>query len=129
MNSCIFCNIPSENKLMETQNFYVLFDINPVQEGHLLIISKAHIMNVVNLDETMLLELGKLEQSLVTIIEANFDVLGVTLERNNGRTMMAGTHFHEHLIPRYPGDKFFDNQEIVKFELDTDRLKALIIEN
>ncbi|MDH5042634.1 HIT family protein, partial [Enterococcus faecalis] len=40
MDKCIFCHgISNEDVLIQTDNFFVVFDIDPIQEGHLLIIS------------------------------------------------------------------------------------------
>ena len=45
-NDCIFCMIvegklPS-SKVYETENLYAFLDLNPVHEGHTLIIPKKH---------------------------------------------------------------------------------------
>lgn len=40
--SCIFCNIPKENYLYETEKSYVLLDKYPLAPGHLLVIPKSH---------------------------------------------------------------------------------------
>lgn len=41
--TCIFCHhIQSKAILLQTEHFKVVFDIDPVQTGHLLLISKEH---------------------------------------------------------------------------------------
>ncbi len=63
MDKCIFCHgISNEDVLIQTDNFFVVFDIDPIQEGHLLIISKKHIMNISQLSNDLLLELSILEK-------------------------------------------------------------------
>ena len=86
---------------METFHFQVVLDIEPIQQGHLLIMTKNHLRHIAELSEEQLLELGQLEQRLIGIIEHNFDVLGVTIAQNNGNAMDPAAHFHVHVIPRY----------------------------
>ncbi len=120
---CIFCHgIKEEQILTTTKNFIVIYDINPIQIGHLLIISKEHYKNIQDVPPAILTELIMLEQQLTQIIENNFDVLGVSIISNNGRVMDEGTHFHVHIIPRYANDAFWDNQNIIQHDLSTEKL-------
>ena len=41
--TCIFCHQLNENDILyQTEHFKVVWDIDPIQTGHLLIISKKH---------------------------------------------------------------------------------------
>lgn len=127
MDKCIFCHgISNEDVLIQTDNFFVVFDIDPIQEGHLLIISKKHIMNISQLSNDLLLELSILEKKIINVIENNFQVLGTTMAINNGRTMDDGVHFHVHIIPRYTNDEFWENIKIHKQKLDKQKLKNIL---
>lgn len=127
MDKCIFCHgISNEDVLIQTDNFFVVFDIDPIQEGHLLIISKKHIMNISQLSNDLLLELSILEKKIINDIENNFQVLGITMAINNGRTMDDGVHFHVHIIPRYTNDEFWENIKIHKQKLDKQKLKNIL---
>jgi len=127
MENCIFCNnIYPEQKIKETENFFMIFDINPIQKGHLLIISKNHYANIYDLPREKLHELIDLEKSIIKIIENNFEVLGVTSIKNNGHSMMEGTHFHTHIIPRYIKDDFWTNQKVKQHSLDSHSLGSLL---
>ncbi|MCL2112743.1 MAG: HIT family protein [Streptococcaceae bacterium] len=122
--TCIFCTkILPEQVLTETENFKVVFDINPVQMGHLLIISKKHYMDIRECSREILLDLVNLEKKLVEKIYEVFDVDGVTIIENNGAIMDKGTHLHVHIIPRWKNDKFWDNQLIVVHKNDIKKLK------
>ncbi len=124
---CVFCHgIKKEQILATTDNFFIVYDINPIQTGHLLIISKKHYQNIQNVPSTILTELIMLEQYLSQIIENNFDVLGVSIIMNNGRVMDEGTHFHVHIIPRYAKDAFWDNQNIIQHNLSLKKLSQLL---
>lgn len=117
-NKCIFCNeIKPEQILFETDNFNVVFDIDPIQDGHLLIISKKHLTNLTELSKEYLLELVTLEHTLTRKLEKNFPLLGVSIIQNKGKTMDEGTHFHVHMVPRYAEDDFWSNQKVVQHKL------------
>ncbi len=124
---CIFCHgIKKEQILATTDNFFIIYDINPIQIGHLLIISKKHYDNIKNVPFAILTELIMLEQYLSQVIENNFDVLGVSIIMNNGRVMDENTHFHAHIIPRYTKDTFWDNQHVIQHNLSLKKLSQLL---
>lgn len=124
---CIFCNeIKEEQILLETASFEVIFDIDPIQLGHLLIISKSHTESIIDLTSETLLELIILEKKIVEVLENNFDILGVSIIQNNGKVMDEGTHFHVHVVPRYTEDKFWDNQTVVRRNIDINHLKQVL---
>ncbi len=124
---CKFCHeIANEQILFTTKNYQVVLDIDPIQQGHLLIISKKHIDNLCRLSAEESLELITLEQKLVHVLETNFPVLGVTIAQNNGRLMDPGTHFHVHVIPRYSEDGFWDTVHVEEKEFAVAQLKELL---
>lgn len=111
--TCIFCEgIEEKQILMQTENFKVVLDIDPIQSGHLLIISKQHIMDVRNLSDLALIELFELQKQIISLFEAHFSVDGMSIIQNNGTIMDEGTHFHVHIVPRYKGDEFWTHQKV-----------------
>lgn len=113
--TCIFCDlIKPEQVLLETGHFKLVFDIDPIQTGHLLLMSKAHVMSLTDLPKPVLHELVELEASLVALLEQNLPISGVTLASNDKGLMDSGTHFHRHLIPRQAGDGFWDSLDLPK---------------
>ena len=124
---CIFCNeIKEEQILLETASFKVIFDSDPIQLGHLLIISKSHADSIIDFTSETLLELIILEKKIVEALENNFNILGVSIIQNNGKVMDDGTHFHVHVVPRYTEDKFWDNQTVAKRNIDINQLKQIL---
>ncbi|MGK0554641.1 HIT family protein [Macrococcus capreoli] len=116
---CIFCDgIKKEQIIYETEHFKVVFDIDPEQEGHMLLISKHHYMNYLDLPDEIAFELIHIERKMIRILEDEMNIYGVTLIRNNGRVMDNGTHFHEHIIPRYKDDKFWSKKETKPMTFD-----------
>ena len=123
--SCIFCSeITDEQILVESKSFKVIFDIDPVQLGHLLIISKSHIMDLREINIPQFIELMDLEKSIIEILENHFSITSVSVIQNNGPIMDEGTHFHVHLIPRYIDDNFWDNQIVKEHKLSLQELKV-----
>ena len=119
--NCIFCHqLKKDQILMATNYFKVLFDIDPIQYGHILIVAKRHVMNFNALTECETEDLVKLQKFLITLLEDEFGI-GVTVVFNNGQMMEQHTHFHLHLIPRYSDDRFWDE---VKVEMRDPRITS-----
>ena len=111
MEDCIFCKIsageiPSE-KILETDNFFVIKDINPKTKGHSLVISKKHFKTLLDMPSSLFGEF------LETAKDAAFNLLkeeqagGFNLAMNNFK--IAGQlvdHVHLHVLPRKEGDGF-----------------------
>lgn len=111
--TCIFCEgIETKQILIQTDNFKVVLDIDPIQSGHLLIISKQHFMDIRELSDSALMELFKLQKQIINVYETHFSIDGLTIIQNNGAIMDEGTHFHIHIVPRYKGDDFWTYQEV-----------------
>ena len=71
--TCIFCEgIEEKQILLQTKKFKVVLDIDPIQSGHLLIISKQHFMDVRELSDLALIELFKLQKRIIDIWNALF---------------------------------------------------------
>ncbi|WP_414053940.1 HIT family protein [Macrococcus equi] len=124
---CIFCDgIKKEQIIYETEHFKVVFDIDPEQEGHMLLISKRHYMNYIDLPDEVAFDLINLERKMIEILENEMNIYGVTLIRNNGSVMDNGTHFHEHIIPRYKEDEFWSKKVTEQITFDFDLFLSLL---
>lgn len=121
---CIFCHkLEKHDVLTETHNFQVVLDIDPMQKGHLLIISKQHYMDIREIPNDLLVELIDLEKDIISFFETNFPVDGVTIIQNNGKLMDEGTHFHVHVVPRYKDDQFWAHEAVKNDAISISRLK------
>ena len=107
--NCIFCKIiageiPSA-LIYEDDEFRVILDRFPGNEGHTLILPKKHYSDIFEIDEEVA---GRLFKLAVRVAKNMKEVLGLeamNLVQNNGS--IAGQtvhHFHLHLIPRYADD-------------------------
>ncbi|HEM3633805.1 TPA: HIT family protein [Streptococcus suis] len=124
--TCIFCHQLNENDILyQTEHFKVVWDIDPVQTGHLLIISKEHYDTLSQVPPAVRYELSDLEVLLAEKLCQILAIDGVTIACND-RLFDAGTHFHVHLIPRFQSDGFWDQISLAQVQLDlTHFLKAL----
>ncbi|OGI57102.1 hypothetical protein A3B85_03160 [Candidatus Nomurabacteria bacterium RIFCSPHIGHO2_02_FULL_37_13] len=129
MENCIFCKIikgeiPCE-KVYEDKNFLAFLDIEPVSEGHILVIPKTHVVWMQEADEEMILGIFKLVKKLMRSAKT-----GIGCDYVNVSVAGADVpHFHIHLIPRYfndglpkwPGKKYQEGQsgEIAKKIIST----------
>ncbi|CYV70313.1 TPA: HIT family protein [Streptococcus suis] len=124
--TCIFCHqLKEEDILYQTEYFKVVWDIDPVQIGHLLIISKEHYDTLSQIPSAVRYELSDLEVFLTDKLCQVLTIDGVTIACND-RLFDVGTHFHVHLIPRFRSDGFWDQISLAQVQLDlTHFLKAL----
>ncbi|MFM0775346.1 HIT family protein [Streptococcus suis] len=124
--TCIFCHqLKEEDILYQTEHFKVVWDIDPVQMGHLLIISKEHYDTLSQIPSTVRYELSDLEVFLTDKLCQELAIDGVTTACND-RLFDAGIHFHVHLIPRFRSDGFWDQISLAQVQLDLNAfLKAL----
>ncbi len=98
--NCIFCKIankeiPSEF-VYETENVFVINDINPKAKTHMLVIPKKHYADLNELDDKALMA------ELLSVVRAVTKKVGITdyrLLMNNGKD--AGQevfHLHIHIL-------------------------------
>lgn len=109
MSDCIFCKIlngeiPSAT-IYEDEEFKVILDRFPANQGHVLILPKAHSANIFEIEPLLA---GRLFTLATKIAKEMKNVLGfehMNVMQNNG-TVAGQTvyHFHLHLIPRYEND-------------------------
>ena len=125
MMGCIFCdNIEERQILFETKHFKAVYDIDPIQFGHMLVMTKKHKLYLNDLSQTELNELMNIQREVIKVMEKTLVVDGVTIIMNNGEIMDKGTHFHIHLIPRYHGDDFWTHQQVEGKPINLQQLRA-----
>jgi histidine triad (HIT) family protein len=110
---CIFCNIvkkesPSEI-IYEDDDIIAFLDINPINYGHLLVMTKEHFDNFLIVPKELLSKLTMRTQFLAGIVKRSTRADGFNILSNNGTS--AGQrifHFHFHIIPRFENDFNFN---------------------
>lgn len=106
-NNCPFCNIDKMQVEIIYEDDYVMaiYDSNPVNLGHTLIIPKKHISNYFDLTIEEQQQMWDIVNKCKSIIQKIYSPDGYNIGINIGK--LAGQtvqHVHIHLIPRYKGD-------------------------
>jgi len=106
MEDCIFCKIvrgeiPSY-KVKETENLFVMHDINPFSKGHLLVLPKKHYENIFDIPEELLREMVSITKEMSLKIKKELKPEGIIIMQNNGaKAGQSVFHFHIHIKPVY----------------------------
>ncbi|MFA5954718.1 MAG: HIT family protein [Patescibacteria group bacterium] len=109
MENCVFCKIVSgelpSDKVYEDDEVLAFLDIQPIRQGHTLLIPKTHANDLLSVDEKSLAylmsSLPNIARSVVLGVEADGFNVGI----NNGKAagQLVG-HMHIHIIPRKDND-------------------------
>lgn len=125
--TCIFCNqIQPEAILKQAENFKLVYDIDPIQNGHILLMANEHVSDLRELTATQILELYSIQKEILTIFDSLPNVIGGSIIQNNGKTMDEGTHFHVHIVPRFENDEFWNGQSVLPRNIDLTILNNLL---
>jgi histidine triad (HIT) family protein len=136
MTDCVFCKlrdgqIPSM-KIFEDDKTLAFMDINPLNSGHCLVITKTHAANLFEAELDDLQAAIATAQRVALAIRDGLKPDGLNMLQANGAAAFQSVpHFHLHLIPRWNNDgKGFDwklvpgnREQIMKAG---ERLRALL---
>lgn len=95
--------------LLRGRHCYILLNLYPYCNGHLMVAPKAHIADLDELDQPTLVELARLSQWAVSLLKKAMSARGFNLGINLGRSAGAGIadHLHVHVVPRWADDTNF----------------------
>ena len=109
MSECVFCKIVNREieckVIYETESIISFLDIDPINEGHVLIIPKIHVDSLEKVSLDVLNEMLVLAQKIVTAYKKIYDIKGYSMMQNGGE-FCDFRHFHLHIFPRYSNDGF-----------------------
>jgi histidine triad (HIT) family protein len=114
--NCIFCKIVKGEipsfKLYEDAETLAFMDINPVHDGHCLVIPKAHSTNVFEIDPEDFAAAARTAAKLARAVKAAIPCDGFNLMQANGEGAGQSVgHLHLHILPRKSGDGLLFNWE------------------
>lgn len=114
MEDCIFCKIIKGEipciKVFESENVFAFLDINPLTEGHCLVIPKSHFENIFDIDKGILQEIICIAKDLAENAKRNLGAKGAQLMNASGQAAEQSVfHFHLHVVPRYEDDDLMMN--------------------
>lgn len=108
-DNCVFCKIVKgeikSEVIKNSENFIAIRDINPVSEGHSLVISKQHFVTLLDMPNSLGAEMLQFAKELASDMIVKKLGNGFNVIMNNfpsaGQFVM---HAHMHIIPRKDGD-------------------------
>lgn len=112
--ACIFCAIVQgalpATRVAESERALAIMDVNPVNDGHVLVLTRTHAETLLDIPEADLLDACRLARKVAKAMYDGLALDGLHLLQNSGRAALQSVpHFHLHLIPRWRGDgKGFD---------------------
>lgn len=106
---CVFCDIiekKADAKIVyETGRVIAFLDIEPISDGHVLVLPKLHADSVTKIPKEYLTEVMETAVKIVEVFEKEYKHTGYSIMQNGGECCDFG-HFHLHVFPRVKGDGF-----------------------
>ncbi len=115
---CIFCEFPAEEgEGADERNLvvhrgarvYTLLNRFPYNSGHLMVVPRAHVARLEDLEAGEFAELHEELRRAVAVLRQAYRPDGFNVGMNLGRVAGAGIadHLHYHVVPRWGGDTNF----------------------
>ncbi len=114
MNDCVFCKIRDGQipslRVYEDERTLCIMDINPLNAGHCLVLTKAHAPTIWDAEVADLQAAIVTAQRVAVALRAAVQPDGLNVLQANGAAAFQSVfHYHLHLIPRWSNDgKGFD---------------------
>ena len=114
MTDCVFCKIRDGKlpamKVYEDERTLVFMDINPLNAGHCLVVTKTHAATIWEASEADLQAAIAVAKKIALALREAVKPDGLNLLQASGAAAFQSVpHFHLHLIPRWNNDgKGFD---------------------
>jgi histidine triad (HIT) family protein len=114
MADCVFCKIRDGQipsfKIYEDSKTLAFMDINPLNPGHCLVITKTHAATIFDVEVLDLQAAIAAAKKLAVAVKGAVQSDGVNILQANGAAAFQSVpHFHFHVIPRFTNDgKGFD---------------------
>ena len=112
-DDCIFCSISEPGReeliLVRGRVCYVILNLYPYNNGHLMVVPNRHAPNLATLSADEQAELMRLTRHAEIALTEAYAPHGINVGINLGKSAGAGVldHLHVHLVPRWNGDTNF----------------------
>jgi histidine triad (HIT) family protein len=108
---CVFCDIihgaAEVSVCYEDATAIAFMDIQPVNNGHVLVASREHYATISDTPEEVAMHLFGIALKLAPVVRKITGAGGLNIVVNSGAAAGQDVpHYHVHLIPRYKGDGF-----------------------
>jgi ATP adenylyltransferase len=112
---CVFCTKPAKDEdqdsliLARGKNVFVLMNLYPYNNAHLLVVPYRHVNNTQKLSHEILSEMMWFVDRSMRILKEKVSAEGFNFGANIGSAGGAGIeeHIHFHVVPRWTGDTNF----------------------
>jgi ATP adenylyltransferase len=112
---CIFCDLPRSRRdrenliLGRTPHTFAILNRFPYNNGHLMVVPRAHTADLAALPREQNDELSEMLRVAVRLVGQAYGAQGYNVGMNLGRVAGAGIaeHLHWHVVPRWNGDTNF----------------------
>lgn len=112
---CVFCRGLSQKKdaknhiIKRQRHCFAILNIYPYNNGHVMIVPNRHVSRFDQLKDEELLDMMRLQNEMLRILEKRMKPHGFNVGTNLGRASGAGIddHIHIHIVPRWIGDTNF----------------------
>ncbi len=106
---CVFCKIIKRELpahiVYEDSHLISFLDIEPINEGHVLIVPKQHADTIEELSDETLTDIMRVAKKMVSALKSVYGNEGYSIMQNGGKFCDFG-HAHFHVFPRYDNDGF-----------------------
>lgn len=114
-DECIFCTQPAAERdedyyiLHRSERCFVMLNIYPYNNGHLMIAPYQHVPSIEELDVETLTDVMQTAQLCLRAFRVAMQPHGFNMGINQGKVAGAGIadHVHFHVVPRWNGDTNF----------------------
>lgn len=107
MQECVFCHKDRivTDFVYEDEIVMAFMDMEPINEGHILLVPKEHYLDVDEMPDEVLAHLTIVSKKIVSALKETYKLDGYSIMQNGGVFNDVG-HYHLHIFPRYVGDGF-----------------------
>jgi histidine triad (HIT) family protein len=109
-DSCIFCRIAQKQLpascVYEDEKVMAFLDVRPLNEGHTLVIPKAHYENIFDVPQELNAYIHGVTKQIAIAVKKAMNADGISIIQQNGKAANQDIpHLHVHVIPRYKEQK------------------------
>lgn len=107
MDNCVFCHkgMIVTDIIYEDELVYAFMDMDPINEGHVLLVPVDHYLDADEMPDEVLSHLMLVSKKIVAAIKNIYNPDGYSIMQNGGAFNDVG-HYHMHIFPRYHKDGF-----------------------
>jgi histidine triad (HIT) family protein len=130
MENCIFCKIVNGVipcfKVYEDDRVLAFKDINPINPGHTLVVTKNHCTNLLDISQEDLTAVATASRKIAGAMKQVLGADGIVSMQLSGRAVHQEVmHYHLHLVPRRENDPPLPLANWVIKPGNMDEIKAL----